>query len=201
MLHTVTVLAFTITGLLIVPFVKIYTKGVTDADYVVPVFAVLITCATASYCLRLPYSMMVLAAGHYKQTQNSAIIEMVLNIVVSVALVFWLGLVGVAIGTLISMTYRTVYYALYLRKNILNRKLSYFLKHIAVDLIMIICMVSATFWIKITAETYLSWVVAALEVSGICLVITVALNLIFYRKTLFNTFRLFFNKTKEIDVK
>ncbi|NLA84082.1 MAG: sugar isomerase, partial [Clostridiales bacterium] len=55
-----------------------------------------------------------LAAGHYKQTQMSAIIEMLLNIIISIALVFRWGLVGVAIGTFIAMAYRTCYLALYL---------------------------------------------------------------------------------------
>lgn len=193
-LHTVTVLAFTITGLLIVPFVEIYTKEITDANYIVPIFAVLITCATASYCLRLPYSMIVLAAGHYKQTQNSAIIEMVLNIVISIALVFWLGLVGVGIGTMISMTYRTIYYALYLRKNILKRKINLFIKHIIVDIVMIICMIIATFWIKLSELNYFSWFILALKCGGICLAITIVINLIFYRTVFIKTIQLFFRK-------
>lgn len=75
----------------------------------------------------------MLAAGHYKQTQWSAIIEAGINVVVSVILVFKFSLIGVAIGTLAAMAYRTVYLALYLRKNILYRKLRYFFKHLLVD--------------------------------------------------------------------
>ncbi len=196
LLHTITILTFTITGLLIVPFVQIYTKGITDADYIVPVFAVLITCATASYCLRLPYSMMVLAAGHYKQTQNSAIIEMILNVMISIGLVFWLGLIGVAIGTMISMTYRTVYYAVYLCKNILGRRFALFIKHIFVDIGTVICMVAATFWIKLSAVNYFAWIIMALECGGICLVVSIIINWVFYRKTLKNAVRLLFRKQK-----
>lgn len=199
LLHTVTILVFTITGLLIVPFVQIYTKGITDADYIVPVFAVLITCATASYCLRLPYSMMVLAAGHYKQTQNSAIIEMILNVVISIGLVFWFGLVGVAIGTMISMTYRTVYYALYLRKNILERRFIFFIKHILIDIGTVVCMVGATFWIKLSAVNYFAWIIMALECGSICLAVSIIINLVFYRKTFVNTIRLLFSRQKVDD--
>lgn len=196
LLHTITVLVFTITGLLIVPFVQIYTQGIMDADYIVPVFAVLITCATASYCLRLPYSMMVLAAGHYKQTQNSAIIEMILNVVISIGLVFWLGLIGVAIGTMISMTYRTVYYAVYLCKNILGRRFALFIKHFFVDIGTVICMVAATFWINLSAVNYFAWIIMALECGGICLVVSIIINWVFYRKTLKNAVRLLFRKQK-----
>ena len=165
----------------------------------VPVFAVLITCATASYCLRLPYSMMVLAAGHYKQTQNSAIIEMILNVVISIGLVFWFGLVGVAIGTMISMTYRTVYYALYLRKNILERRFIFFIKHILIDIGTVACMVGATFWIKLSAVNYFAWIIMALECGGICLAVSIIINLVFYRKTFINTIRLLFSRQKVDD--
>lgn len=197
LLHTITVLIFTITGILIVPFIKVYTNGITDADYIVPAFAILITCATAAYCLRLPYNMIVLAAGHYKQTQLSAIIEMTLNIVISVALVFWFGLVGVAVGTLISMSYRTVYFAVYLRKNILGRKLIFFLKHIFVDILCVCCMVASTYWIKLSTVSYFSWFIMALECSCICLFITILVNVIFYRKDIGNTIKLFFRNRRK----
>lgn len=63
--------------------------------------------AYGCYSIRLPYNTMVLAAGHYKETQLSAIIEAVLNIGISVIFVFRFGLYGVAIGTLVAMVYRT----------------------------------------------------------------------------------------------
>ena len=194
--HVVTVLAFTMTGVLIVPFVQIYTKKIIDANYIVPLFAVLLTCATALYCLRSPYTITVLAAGHYKQTQNSAIIEMILNVVISIGLVFWLGLIGVAIGTMISVTYRTVYFVLYLRKNILKRRFTLFVKHILVDIVTVVCMVAATFWIKLSAVNYLAWIIMALECGGICLAVSIIINLIFYRKTLKNVIQLFFRRHK-----
>ena len=161
--HVVTVLAFTMTGVLIVPFVQIYTKKIIDANYIVPLFAALLTCATALYCLRSPYTITVL-------------IEMILNVVISIGLVFWLGLIGVAIGTMISVTYRTVYFALYLRKNILKRRFTLFVKHILVDIVTVVCMVAATFWIKLSAVNYFAW--------------------IFYRKTLKNVIQLFFRRHK-----
>lgn len=197
--HVVTVLVFTMTGVLIVPFVQIYTKKIIDANYIVPLFAALLTCATALYCLRSPYTITILAAGHYKQTQNSAIIEMVLNVVISIGLVFWLGLIGVAIGTMISVTYRTVYFALYLRKNILERRFTLFVKHILVDVVTVACMIGATFWIKLSAVNYFAWIIMALECSGICLAVSIIVNLVFYRKTFINTIRLLFSRQKVDD--
>ena len=136
-LHTVVTLLFGITGILIIPFVEIYTENFTDANYIRPAFASLMVMGQAAYCLRIPYEMMVQAAGHYKQTQKSSIIEAILNIVTAVVLVLSLGMEGVAISSIVAMGYRTVYLALYMKNNILNRSIKHFLKHIFVDAVCI----------------------------------------------------------------
>ncbi len=183
-MHTGVTIIFSITAVLIVPFVSVYTSGITDVNYIVPSFAYLITVAQAAYCLRLPYNIMVLAAGHYKQTQCSAIIEMVLNIVISVVMVFKFGLVGVAIGTLIAMLYRTCYLACYLRNNIINRNFVHYLKHMLVNLISVfafVCFMSLipSFY-TLQNQTYIAWFVLAIKVSITCLIISFFINSFFY---------------------
>ena len=79
-IHTGTTYVFSCTAALIVPFVQVYTFGINDANYIQPVFAVLLTLANAMHCLRLPYNIMVLAAGHYRQTQKNYIVAAILNI-------------------------------------------------------------------------------------------------------------------------
>ena len=103
-IHTGTTYVFSCTAALIVPFVQVYTFGINDANYIQPVFAVLLTLANAMHCLRLPYNIMVLAAGHYRQTQKNYIVAAILNILVSILTVKVWGLIGVAIGTLVAMT-------------------------------------------------------------------------------------------------
>ncbi len=73
------------------PFVSIYTKGVSDANYIQPQFSVLLIMAHAAHCLRLPNNIMILAAGHYKQTQKHYIIATIINIVFSVLTVKKVG--------------------------------------------------------------------------------------------------------------
>lgn len=113
---------------LIVPFVGIYTRGVTDTDYIKPAFAILMSLAEMVYCLRDPYNSVVYNSGHFKQTAKYAYTEAVLNIAISIVLVFNFGLIGVAIGTLVSMVFRTIAYAFYLKDNILKRPLKTFTK-------------------------------------------------------------------------
>ncbi len=180
-MHTIVVIMFSSVGVLIVPFIAVYTKGITDADYYQPIFAVLITLAQAIYCIRLPYNTMVLAAGHYKQTQMSAIVEMCLNVIVSIILVFKFGLHGVAIGTLIALAYRTFYLAAYLANNILEYSITSFLRNVGIDFLSVVIIVLLTYPMKLGELSYVSWAVLALQVFATVLLVVIIINLIFNR--------------------
>ena len=196
-LHTATVFVFGCTAFLILPFVQVYTKGIHDANYWQPAFAYLITAANAGHCLRMPYNIMILSAGHFKKTQRCYIIATVMNLTISVVCVFFWGLIGVAIGTLVAMVYQTVWMAIYNSRNLLKGTLPAFFKQIGVDLLTIALLYFATMWIKLGDISYLSWVIMAFEVAGIALVLVAAVNLIFYRKQILDILHMVFKKRKQ----
>lgn len=180
-IHTGTTFVFGVTAVLIVPFVKVYTLGIDDAKYIQPLFAALIVAANAAHCLRLPYNIMILAAGHYKQTQNNYIVAAIINIVVSVFAVKTWGLIGVAIGTLLAMGYQTVWMAWYDSKNLIQWPFANFLKQITVDIItVILCSIVSRVFTVMTIS-YFEWIINAIEVAVVWLAIMVIINLIFYK--------------------
>lgn len=119
---TLITIIFSCTLVLVVPFVALYTSGVTDADYVRPIFAFLIVLAEFVHSIRMPYNLLTLAAGHFRETMIGAWLEAGLNIVISIVLVFRFGIVGVAIGTLVAMFIRTIEFTYHASKYILKRK-------------------------------------------------------------------------------
>ncbi len=123
---------------LLMPFVRIYTHGVSDTNYQVGTFAFVILLAYFIMILRVPYTTIINAAGHFKQTQGYCIIEVVINIVLSFALVKQLDIVGVAVGTVAAVGYRIIASVLYLRFNILHRRIFPFIKNILIDFICFI---------------------------------------------------------------
>lgn len=183
-IHTGTTFIFGLTAILIVPFVKVYTLGIHDVNYIQPLFAALIVAANAGHCLRLPYNIIILAAGHYKQTQKNYIVAAVLNVVVSIITVKAWGLIGVALGTLIAMAYQTVWMAVYDSKNLIKWPLKNFIKQIAVDILTIIIVFFATRMLTMSETTYLSWVILAFKTMVIWVIIAGVLNFIFYRSKL-----------------
>ena len=179
-IHTATVFVFGCTGALILPFVQVYTYGVTDANYLQPLFAILIVSAHACHCLRLPYNLMIFAAGHYKQTQHNYIIAAIMNIVISVIGVKLWGLVGVAIGTLISMLYQTIWMAFYNANHLVKRSISVFLKQGIVDLITVGLYFIVPFSKELVGISYFSWVILAFKTGIIYFVISGIINYVFY---------------------
>lgn len=183
-IHTGTTLIFTITAVLIVPFVQVYTHGVNDANYMQPLFGVLLVAANSGHCLRLPYNIMILAAGHYKQTQHNYIIAAVMNIAISIVCVMQFGLIGVAIGTLAAMVYQTVWMAWYNSKNFIQWPMKSFFKQMAVDAVSAVGIFVAGSCFAMSTVSYLSWIILATKVTIIGLFIVLGANIVFYRQNI-----------------
>lgn len=181
-LHTGTTIIFGCTAVLIIPFVQVYTKGVNDANYIIPAFAYLLTLANAGHCLRLPYNIVILASGRFKETQVNYIIASFLNIIISVLTVKHLGLIGVAIGTFIAMFYQTIWMASYDCKNILKIPLYGFFKHIIIDTLVIGISYILTYNLSLNKLSYISWFNLSIKVFLIWVFVSTIINAIFYRQ-------------------
>lgn len=107
-------------GILLLPFITVYTLHATDAQYIRPVEAALFTCIVFLQNVRIPSLTIVCAAGHFKETQSQAVIEAVLNLGVSLLLIRPLGMAGVLIGTVCSYLYRTAAVIHYTGKNLVK---------------------------------------------------------------------------------
>ena len=181
LIHTGTTYVFSCTAALIVPFIQVYTLGIRDANYIQPTFAILLTLAHAMHCLRLPYNIMVLAAGHYKQTQRNYIVAAILNIVVSVLTVKIWGLIGVAIGTLVAMTYQTIWLAVYDSRHFIYWPLKKVIRQFLVDIISFILIITFSNYIFLKNINYFNWFIMAIEVAIIALFVVLSTNILFYK--------------------
>ena len=112
---------FCIANIFILPFLSLYTRGITDVSYIDVYLPYLFI---ASYLLsngRNSSSLVINYAGHFKQTQWRSILESVINITVSLTCVFQFGIYGVLIGTIAALLYRTNDMIIYANRKILNR--------------------------------------------------------------------------------
>lgn len=193
-MHVVVTFVFTVAAITIVPFVSVYTRGITDANYIVPAFGIILVAAYAFQCLRVPYFRIIKAAGHFKETQNGAYISAFLNVVITVALVFKFGLIGAASGTLVAMIYHTCYFVWYLNKNILERPVRYFIRYLISDSFIAVSSFLLAQVLPMNCISYFSWALLAVEVALIVLTVTAIVNIIFFRGMVNNTLKLIKNR-------
>lgn len=163
--YLLSTILFGATIILIIPFVRIYTQGINDVNYVRVVFSILLVAAELVYSLRTPYSIVIFASGHFKQTKIGAFIEAAINIVISLILIKPFGIIGVAIGTLVAMLYRTTEYAFYLKSNILRRSLRYYFIKFAASALSIFLTYLLFNFIGINPLNYAEWILDGLLVT------------------------------------
>lgn len=183
LISVISTILFSVTVVMIVPFVRVYTAGIDDANYIEPAFAVVLALASYVYCIRTPYHGVVIAAGHFKQTQMAAYGEALVNIVLSLVLIQPLGLLGVAIGTLTATTGRLIYYAVYLREHVFNRKVNLFVKReiVNIGLFALICLLGGLLTKVIEISTYFTWAGVAVATMFIAVSVTLIGNYAFFK--------------------
>ena len=112
---------YCVANLFILPFLKLYTAGVGDINYVDSVLPYLFI---ATYLLsngRSAAQRVIEYAGHFDLTKNRSIIESAINLVVSLICVMKFGIYGVLFGTIAALVYRTNDMILYASKKLLKR--------------------------------------------------------------------------------
>ena len=106
---------------LFIPFIRIYTQGFSDSKYIdlwLPWLFIIVELLTLA---RVPMLNTINYAGHFKLTLPQTITETIINLTVSIVMVFKFGIYGVLIGTIVALLYRTIDVIIYANIKILNR--------------------------------------------------------------------------------
>ncbi len=100
-LSMITVL-YSVSMALIVPFVRLYTRGIQDVSYVVPILGVLLTLEGLTDQIKAPLDLMVISAGKFRETRHHNTLQVALGFSLGLGLGLAFGLPGIAAGILLS---------------------------------------------------------------------------------------------------
>jgi len=92
--------------LMILPFMKIYTAGVSDVNYIDPWIPVLFTSINLLSSGRASSGLVIDFSQHFEQTKGRAILETAINLITSVIGVQVFGIYGALLGTVAALLYR-----------------------------------------------------------------------------------------------
>lgn len=191
-MYSMALLLFGVMIVTIVPFMGVYMKGVTDANYQRYLLGLTIGVAEILRSVRTPYVLLVQAAGHYKQVKIAGFIEAGINIVLTWILVLRFGIVGAIIGTIVANGFRTLMYGWYASKHMLERPFCEILRRLlwlTVSLAAAIGLSTVVMQL-IPTKDWLTWLLGAAITFFIHLLVFLIGSMLCYRNDLKDCFML-----------
>lgn len=189
---------YAIANIFIVPFIKLYTAGaeISYIDQLLPHLFI------ATYLLengRTACIKVIHYAGHFKQTRWHAVVEMIVNIIVSVIAVYRFGIYGVLFGTMAALLFRSNVIIFYASKHILKRSPISTYYHWAINIALYIMAIvcSDRFFRNIVLDSYLKIIFWAVIACVVWIPIFFIVNSVFNRKVF--SFAISLVKSKRAD--
>ncbi len=171
-------------AVLLYPFICLYCADFSDGSlYARWSLVILFTAVGLIQTLRLPAQSIINAAGHFKQTQGRAIMEAVINLVVSVALIRRFGMIGVLLGTLVSYLYRSLDVILYSAKYLLRGTVKKTFIRVLRNSVTAAALIAVGIkLIPMNMGSWLTWIVCSVVFAVCAGVVLLLVNFVFERK-------------------
>lgn len=167
---------------LILPFMKLYTSGINDINYIDFWIPTLFVILKLLVCARTPGINTINVSGHFKQTQYRAIIESTINIVLSLIFVKFFGMYGVLIGTIGALLYRTNDIIIYSNKKILNRSALITYKRWIINIIAFLVITFVINMIHLNSSSYIHIIINAIILAIIVIPVFIVIVSLFEMK-------------------
>ena len=119
---TMTIL-ISIAYVLTIPFVKLYTQGIRDVEYIYPLLPLLFCLVQLLSWSRFVSGNLTSLAGYAKQTSYISFMEAIINIVLSVTLVNRFGISGVVAATVTALPVKVIWCNYIADKKVMHRSI------------------------------------------------------------------------------
>lgn len=127
---------YTVVTAFLMPIIRLYTSGIADAAiYDSQIVLFLFAAVTVLSGTEIPMQQALNIAGKFDETKHQAVLEMSINIAVSLIATWRLGMIGCLVGTVAALLYRNNALILYVSKKVLQRSSLQNYKRITVNLL------------------------------------------------------------------
>ena len=188
----------TVAYFLILPFIELYTAGVTEINYLDSALPILFCLINLLSSCRITSSNLIKISGNAQATIPRTVTESVINLSASIILVNFIGIYGVLLGTIIALLYRTNDMVIYANKKILKRSAWKSYKLILTNFLIFFVLLIVKHFINLTINNFASFIVAGLITTIISMGVYFILNSLMNRQA-FRTLKsaLFKSKIKQ----
>ena len=163
------------------PFLRLYTAGVNDIQYIDRYLPWLFAAFYLLHNGRTSSGTVINISQHFEDTKWRSILESFINLTVSIICVIRFGIYGVLIGTIAALLYRTNDMIIF-AAGILKRSCWITYKRWLLNLAVFFCMSWGLDMIIIPAENYFQLLFSAVLISAIVITVFMIANAVFERK-------------------
>jgi len=183
--YSLIIVVYSVAFVTIMPFIRIYTSGITDINYDLPFIGFLFVLNGLLHNLKTPQGMLVISAGLFKETKLQTTIQGAIAVIGGLLLSPFFGIAGVLVGSILSNIYRDIDLLFFIPRNVTNlpvRKTAY---RIIRGFICIGIIWIPFLYIELDPSGYIHWFFNA-SLVGVYAVMVIALNgFIFDRDEMF----------------
>ena len=189
------------TSYLLIPFVRLYTKGVSDADYINYTLMILVVFYGLSSMIRMPYNNTVYIRGLFKQTY----LQPVICAGISVILMFFLTRIDYTYtlcGAIFFYLTNAIYQHFMLPKLYIGFDNRRFWNHIGVIIVGVTTAIVMYFIHPLSPDSFIIWIIDGFITAFFALIYLIFIIIALDRKSLINTVEYFkLRKIRKVEEK
>lgn len=166
---------------LTIPFVTLYTKGVTDVEYIYPSLPIMFCLIQLISWSRYTSGQLTGIAGYAKQTSYVSLIEAIINLSLSVLLVRKQGIVGVTIATVIALPIKVLWCTYIADRKVMKRSYMKSISIIGTNFLFFLGVVLTFRFYRPAISSYLHFFIWGISLTVVFGVIGMGLNFLINR--------------------
>jgi O-antigen/teichoic acid export membrane protein len=170
--YSLIAVVYSITMVTLMPFIRIYTRGITDMNYDLPLIGFLFVINGLLFSIKTPQGMLVISAGMYKETKYQTLIQGMIAVIGGIALAPKFGLTGILVSYILSNLYRDIDLIFFIPSNVTKLPVRESLYRILRMFIAIAIICIPFGLINLNLDNFYEWIVLAI-MAGIYSVIVV----------------------------
>ena len=163
----------------LIPFVKIYTNGINDVNYIIPLFGVLITLKGLLDNFKAPHGMFIYSFGKFKVIKRQTVTQAIIIVVATIVFTKWLGLIGSMIALCIANAYMLVELLILSPKELVEMSIAKNVRQIIQILLIIFGIYFLSLIVGYEPMGYIQWIAYACVIGIISVVLTFVVFWIF----------------------
>lgn len=182
--YSLITVVYSVAFITIMPFIKIYTSGIKDISYDLPMVGFLFVLNGVLYNIKIPQGMLVQSAGLFKETRVQTTIQALIALVAGIILTPFLGIIGVLLSSIFSNIYRDIDLIVYISRTVTKTPVRNTVKRINRLVLCIIFTYVSALPINISPTSYFGWAVYS-SIIGIYVSLIVLVSGYFFERNIF----------------